>query len=67
HSGKLKLNGFPAWVAWLFIHILYLTGFKNRLVVVLQWGWSYFTFKRGSRLIVGKKWRFYDNETDSDN
>ncbi|MCM8537407.1 MAG: NAD(P)/FAD-dependent oxidoreductase [Lentisphaeraceae bacterium] len=67
HSGKLKLNGFPAWVAWLFIHILYLTGFKNRLVVVLQWGWSYFTFKRGSRLIVGKKWRFYGNENNSDN
>ena len=60
HAGKLKLNGFPAWLAWLFIHILYLTGFKNRLFVVLQWGWSYFSFRRGSRLIVGKQWQFYD-------
>jgi NADH:ubiquinone reductase (H+-translocating) len=60
HSGKIKLSGFPAWLAWLFIHVLYLTGFKNRLLVVLQWGWSYLTFRRGSRLIVGKKWRFYD-------
>ena len=60
HSGKIKLHGFIAWLAWLFIHILYLTGFKNRLLVVLQWGWSYVTFRRGSRLIVGKKWRFFD-------
>lgn len=63
HSGKMKLNGFVAWLAWLFIHVLYLTGFKNRLLVVLQWGWSYLTFRRGSRLIVGKKWRFYDQNS----
>ena len=62
-TGKLKLNGFPAWLAWLFVHILYLTGFRNRLFVVIQWGWSYLFFKRGSRLIVGKQWRFYDHET----
>ena len=64
-TGKLKLNGFIAWLAWLFIHILYLTGFKNRLFVVIQWGWSYFSFRRGSRLIVGKQWRFYDKKNES--
>ena len=55
--GSLKLNGWPAWVAWLAVHIYYLTGFKNRLLVVLQWAWSYLTFGRGARLIVGKEWR----------
>lgn len=50
----LKFSGFFAWLAWLFVHILYLTGFKNRTLVVLQWGWQYLTFKRGSRLILGK-------------
>jgi len=55
--GSFKLNGWLAWVAWLTIHIYYLTGFKNRLLVVLQWAWSYITFKRGARLIVGKDWR----------
>jgi NADH dehydrogenase len=48
----LHLGGFPAWVAWLCIHILYLIGFRNRLVVMLQWTWAYFTFQRGARLIT---------------
>ena len=60
HSGKMKLNGFIAWLAWLFIHILYLSGFKNRLFVLAQWTWSYFSYRRGSRLITGKKWKFYE-------
>lgn len=51
------MGGFLAWMAWLVIHIYYLTGFKNRLLVVAQWAWSYFTFSRGARLIVGKEWR----------
>lgn len=55
--GKLKLTGFIAWMAWLVVHIYYLTGFKNRLLVVLQWAWSYFSFHRGARLIVNKEWR----------
>jgi NADH dehydrogenase len=55
--GSFKLNGWLAWVAWLIIHIYYLTGFKNRLLVVLQWAWSYLTFGRGARLIVGRDWR----------
>jgi NADH:ubiquinone reductase (H+-translocating) len=54
---SLRLNGWPAWVAWLAVHIYYLTGFKNRLLVVLKWAWSYLTFGRGARLIVDKEWR----------
>jgi len=56
--GRFKLAGFPAWVLWLVVHIYYLTGFKNRLLVVLQWAWSYLSFRRGARLIVNKEWRF---------
>jgi NADH dehydrogenase len=55
--GSLQLHGFPAWIAWLAVHIYYLTGFEHRLLVVLQWAWSYLTFGRGARLIVGKEWR----------
>ena len=51
--GRLRLSGFPAWLAWLFIHILFLIGFRNRLLVMIQWAWSYFTYERGARLITG--------------
>lgn len=57
--GRWKLTGFPAWVIWLVVHIYYLTGFKNRLLVVLQWAWSYLSFRRGARLIVTKDWRIH--------
>ncbi|MCI0670921.1 MAG: NAD(P)/FAD-dependent oxidoreductase [Myxococcaceae bacterium] len=50
---RLKLSGFIAWFGWLFIHILYLVGFRNRLAVLLDWGFSYFTHKRSVRLITG--------------
>jgi len=55
--GSLRMHGFPAWIAWLAVHIYYLTGFEHRLLVVLQWAWSYLTFGRGARLIIGKEWR----------
>jgi NADH dehydrogenase len=55
--GRFKITGWFAWVTWLFVHIYYLTGFKNRMFVVLQWAWSFLTFRRGARLIVGKEWR----------
>jgi len=61
-SGRFKLAGRLAWFAWLTIHIYYLAGFKNRLFVVMQWAWAYFTFRRGARLIVGKTWRFYQQD-----
>jgi len=51
--GKLQLSGFFAWMAWLLIHILFLIGFRNRLIVMIQWAWSYITYERGARLITG--------------
>ena len=51
--GKIHISGFLAWLAWLFIHIMYLVGFRNRLLVIIQWAWSYFTYERGARLITG--------------
>ena len=51
--GKFTLSGFPAWFAWLGIHIFFLIGFRNRLLVMLQWAWAYVTYKRGARLITG--------------
>ena len=53
--GSIKLSGWFAWVAWLVVHIYYLTGFRNRLLVVLQWAWSYMTWGRGARLIMGDR------------
>jgi NADH dehydrogenase len=51
--GGLKLWGFPAWVAWLAIHIFFLVGFRSRVLVLFQWAYSYVTFRRGARLITG--------------
>ena len=51
--GKIHISGFLAWLAWLFVHILFLIGFQNRLLVLIQWAWSYFTYERGARLITG--------------
>lgn len=58
-SGKLSMSGFPAWIAWVVIHIYYLTSFRNRTFVVFSWLWSWLHFSRGSRLIVKKEWRFW--------
>jgi len=54
---NLKFGGFFAWILWLFIHVYYLIGFKNKFFVIWQWAYAYFTFKRGARLIVDKEWR----------
>jgi NADH dehydrogenase len=51
--GKIHISGFIAWTAWLFIHILFLIGFRNRLLVLIQCAWSYVTYERGARLITG--------------
>jgi NADH dehydrogenase len=48
----VHLSGWPAWMAWLFIHIIYLVGFRNRILVLLQWAWAYLTFNAGARLIT---------------
>jgi NADH dehydrogenase len=54
--GKIHISGFVAWLSWLFIHILFLIGFRNRLLVFIQWAWSYVTYERGARLITGSKY-----------
>jgi NADH dehydrogenase len=48
----VHFSGFPAWLAWLFVHIIFLVGFRNRIAVLLQWAWAYFTFNKGARLIT---------------
>jgi len=54
--GKLELSGFFAWWIWWMIHIAYLIGFRNRIVVMIGWAWQYFAFSRGARLITGRTW-----------
>jgi NADH:ubiquinone reductase (H+-translocating) len=51
----VKFSGLFAWLIWLFVHIYYLIEFDNKLVVIFQWGWNYFTRKRGARLITGEE------------
>jgi NADH:ubiquinone reductase (H+-translocating) len=53
--GWLRLTGWVAWLAWLFVHILNLIGFRNRVVVLLQWAWAYVTYQRAIRLITGER------------
>lgn len=50
----VELSGYFAWLAWLFIHILFLIGFRNRIVVMVNWAWAYLTYERGARLITGR-------------
>jgi len=54
--GRIHLSGFLAWMSWLVVHIFFLIGFKNRLVVLFSWAWSYFTYQRGARLITSQFW-----------
>jgi NADH dehydrogenase len=50
--GHIELTGFFAWMAWVMIHLVWLIGFRNRIFVMLQWGWVYLSHKRGARLIT---------------
>jgi NADH dehydrogenase len=61
--GRVRLSGFIAWLAWIFVHILFLIGFRNRVKVLFEWAWAYFTYQRGARLIVGS---FSDGGADAD-
>jgi len=51
--GRIHISGLIAWLSWLFVHIFFLIGFQNRVLVLVQWAWSYFTYERGARLITG--------------
>ncbi|MBX7113049.1 MAG: NAD(P)/FAD-dependent oxidoreductase [Myxococcaceae bacterium] len=52
-TGPFKLSGFIGWLGWLFIHLLFLVGFRNRVLVLVQWVWAYVTYQRGARLMTG--------------
>ena len=68
--GKLHVSGFIAWMMWLFVHIMYLVGFRNRVLVMLEWAWSYLTYQRSARLITGSTYlpgwdaQQHEHETD---
>jgi NADH dehydrogenase len=51
-AGKIKFSGYLAWLAWLFVHLIFLIGFRNKLAVLLQWTYSFFAYKRGARIIT---------------
>jgi NADH dehydrogenase len=53
HIGRLKFSGWPAWAAWLFVHLIFLVSFRSKLSVLMSWTYSYFTYKRGARVITG--------------
>jgi NADH:ubiquinone reductase (H+-translocating) len=67
--GKIHISGFIAWLSWLFVHIFFLIGFRNRILVLIQWAWSYFTYERGARLITGDQqlpsWEPLQHEMES--
>jgi NADH dehydrogenase len=52
-TGKLHMKGFIAWLAWLFVHIFFLIGYRNRIMVLMEWAWAYFRFEKAARLITG--------------
>ena len=50
--GRLRLSGYPAWLFWLFAHVYFLIGFRNRLMVLTDWAWNYWTFARHARVVA---------------
>jgi NADH dehydrogenase len=57
YFGRFNLSGYPAWLMWLLAHIYFLINFRNRLVVMIDWAWAYWTMQRGARIVVGKSGR----------
>jgi NADH dehydrogenase len=55
--GKTRLWGWPAWITWLTAHVFFLIGFRNRLVVLIDWAWAYWTFQRSARVVIDTKKR----------
>ena len=51
--GKIKLTGLMAWLSWLFVHLIFLIGFRSKIAVLMQWAYSYFAYKRSARIITG--------------
>jgi NADH dehydrogenase len=66
--GRLKFSGLLAWLAWLFVHLIFLVGFRNRIAVLANWTYSYFSYNRAARLITylpPEKWSSLPNESKS--
>jgi len=61
--GKLKLTGFPAWLVWLAVHVLFLIGFDNKVTVIIRWAWAFFTRRRGARIITANDGRGHTTTT----
>ena len=55
-AGFMRFGGFVAWCAWLFIHLIFLVSFRNKVTVLASWAYAYFTYGRGARLITGREW-----------
>jgi NADH dehydrogenase len=53
--GKLQISGYPAWLVWLFAHIYFLIGFRNRIVVLFDWALAYWSFERNARIVASNK------------
>jgi NADH dehydrogenase len=53
-AGTLRFSGYPAWLFWLFAHVYFLIGFRNRFVVLLDWAWAYWTYDRSARVVTRK-------------
>ena len=55
-AGFMRFSGLLAWLAWLFIHLIFLVGFRNKLMVLISWAYAYVTYGRGARLITARQW-----------
>lgn len=64
--GRLRMRGFLAWVAWIFVHVFFIVGFRNRALVLFDWTWAYLFNRRGARLIVGRLGRGRDGRGHSE-
>jgi NADH dehydrogenase len=53
--GRVRFSGLPAWWFWLFMHVFFLIGFRNRIAVLLDWSWAYWTYQRAARIILGRE------------
>ena len=60
--GRFRFSGFFAWLIWIFVHIQYLIEFDNKILVLTQWAWNYFTRKRGARLITGEDTKLFSEK-----
>jgi NADH dehydrogenase len=65
HIGKFKISGFTAWLLWLFVHLMYLVGFQNKLLVLIQWAYNYFSRNSSARIIANYKNTYQTNRHSS--